>query len=118
MKVWKWDVPTNGIVRDVVIFSAGAAALVVGELLWKKRFDIEQGARSIVRSSASITEAEAIARTYLTQMGVGNVSIVGSDLDGETWTVRARTNGKGPMHVVRINGKSRTVVGWTQSAAD
>jgi hypothetical protein len=115
MKVWKWDVPADETIRDLGLVTAGAAAVVVGELLWDRRAEIQQSAKGIIRHPADIAEAENVARTYLTQMGIGNITIQGSNYDGKSWTVQARSNGKGPTHTVRIDGKSRTVIGWTQS---
>jgi hypothetical protein len=116
VKVWKWDVPTDGTIRDLGLVAAGAAAVAVGELVWGRRAEIQRSARSMIRNPADIAEAENVARTYLTQMGIGNITIHGSNYDGKTWTVQAKSNGKGPTHTVRIDGKSRTVIGWTQSA--
>lgn len=116
MKVWKWEVPTDGTVRDVTLVVVGAAAVAAGEMLWGHRADIQQGAKGIIRHPADIAEAETVARTYLTQMGVANATIQGSNYDGKTWVVTAKSSGKGPTHTVRVDAKSRTVIGWTQSA--
>lgn len=116
MKVWKWDVETNGTVRDVALVATGAAILELGRLVWERRGRIRNGIQSARRSPADLSEAEGVARNYLTKMGVANSTMVGSHFDGETWTIQARTNGaKGPTHIVRMNAKTRTITGWTQA---
>jgi hypothetical protein len=116
MRVWKWDVEPNGTVRDVALVATGAAIVELGRLVWNRRGQIENGMQSVRRPPADVSEAETIARNYLTQMGVASPAMVGSHFDGETWTIQARTNGaKGPTHIVRVNAKTRTITGWNQT---
>jgi hypothetical protein len=117
MRIWKWDVEPNGTARDLGLVAGGAAATAIGAWIWSRRGQIQNGIRSMRRPPADVSEAETLARSYLGQMGVANPTMVGSHFDGETWTIQARTNGdKGPTHLVRVNGKTRTITGWTQSA--
>lgn len=116
VRVWKWDVEPNGTVKDVALVAAGAAILELGRMVWDRRGRIHNSMQSMRHPPADVSEAETIARHYLTQMGVANPTMVGSHFDGETWTMQVRTNGaRGPTHVVRVNAKTRTITGWTQT---
>ena len=116
MKVWNWEIPTNGTLRDIALVASGAGAVALGELLWGRRNEIQRSLQGVRRPPADISEAETIARNYLTQMGVASPTMTGSHFDGETWTIQAKANaGKGSAHTVRINAKSRTIAGWTQA---
>jgi hypothetical protein len=120
VRVWKWDLEPNGTVKDVAIAAAVVGSAEVLRQLWQRRGSIQNGVRNGLRNvkpaAADVSEAEAVAKSYLTQMGVANPTMVGSHFDGETWTIQARTNGaKGPVHVVRVNAKTRTITGWNQT---
>jgi hypothetical protein len=120
MKVWKWNVEPNETMKEAAIAAAVVGGAEVLRQLWQRRGsiqnDVRNGLRNVKPVPADVSETETVARNYLTQMGVTNPTMVGSHFDGETWTIQARTNGtKGPIHVVRVNAKTRTITGWNQT---